>query len=55
MENEIKDAIKLLKKNGYVVTKWTQEMEEAATECEKMIEEGDEKDCNNCRCCVCLM
>lgn len=55
MNEEIKNAIKLLKKNGYIVKKWTKSMEQDANECEEMEEKGMSKDCCGCSCSVCLM
>lgn len=55
MNEEIKNAIKLLKNNGYIVKKWTRSMEEDANECEEMEEKGMSKDCCGCSCYVCLM
>jgi len=33
MEENIKEAIKLLRSNGYIVKKWTRAMEEDSNEC----------------------
>ena len=52
---EIQEAIKFLIKNGYVVKKWTAEMEHDANECEQMEIDGKSKDCCGCSCGVCLI
>jgi len=52
MEDKIKEAIKLLDQNGYVVKKITKTMQEDADKCEAMDFEGD---CMGCSCSVCLM
>lgn len=54
-ENEIENAKKLLKSNGYIVKKWTRSMERDANECVEMDEHGESKDCCGCSCSVCLM
>lgn len=55
MEENIKEAIKLLRSNGYIVKKWTNAMEEDADECCEMEERGESKDCCDCACSICLM
>ena len=55
MEEEITKAKQLLKKNGYVVKKWTRSMNQDADECVEMKEHGEQKDCCGCSCSVCLM
>ena len=55
MEDKIKDAIKLLKSNGYIVHRWTQAMDEAADRCVEMEAECKNMDCDSCPCSVCLM
>lgn len=55
MEDKIKEAITLLRANGYVVKKWTPAMERDADECERMDIEGQSKDCCGCACSVCLI
>lgn len=55
MKEEVKQAINLLRNNGYIVLKWTKEMEYAANECEEMEENGESMDCCDCPCNVCLM
>lgn len=54
-EDEIIKAIRLLKRNGYIVRKWTKAMDKDADECIKMEDRGEEKDCCGCSCSVCLM
>lgn len=55
MEDKIKEAIKLLRDNGYIVKKWTPAMNRDADECERMDIEGKSKDCIGCSCNVCLI
>lgn len=55
MEDNIREAIKLLKDNGYIIKKWTPEMERDADECERMDMVGKSKDCCGCTCGVCLI
>lgn len=52
---ELENAIKIVKQNGYVVTKRTKRMEEAANECEETEENGETKDCCDCPCSICLI
>lgn len=52
---ELENAIKIVRQNGYIVTKWTKRMEEAANECEEMQEHGKNKDCCGCPCSICLI
>ena len=54
-DDEVEKAIKLLKKNGYIIKKWTKSMEMDANECAEMEEKGISKDCCDCSCSVCLM
>ena len=54
LEEKIKDAIKLLRANEYIVKKWTPAMKHDADECERMDDEGESKDCCGCACSVCL-
>ncbi len=55
MSEEVRQAIKLLRNNGYIALKWTKEMEDAANECEEMEENGESMDCDGCPCNVCLI
>ena len=55
MEEYIVKAIKLLRDNGYIVKKWTPEMERDADECEQMELDGKNKNCCGCSCGVCLI
>lgn len=52
MENEIREAIRLLGQNGYVVTKLTEDMKKDSKACERMNFEGD---CSSCSCSICIM
>jgi len=54
MENEIQMAINLLRSNGFVVKKLTQDMIEDSKECEEMAERGEDKDCSGCSCGICV-
>lgn len=55
MKEEIINAITLLQDNGYIVKRWTRSMEKDANDCEKMAEQGKEKDCWDCACNICLI
>lgn len=48
---EIKEAIKLLEDEGYVVKKITRAMKEDAKKCEEC---GFEGDCMSCACSICI-
>ena len=50
MESKIKEAIELLQKNGYVVKKFTDTMNDDANKCA----ETGYGDCTTCSCFVCL-
>lgn len=52
MENNIQEAIKLLRENGYIVKKITTDMKKDADKCE---ENGYEGDCMGCSCSICLV
>lgn len=53
-ETMVTQAKELLERNGYVVVKWTEDMEKDATECADQDAEGDLKDCSVCNCVLCL-
>lgn len=55
MSNSIDQCILHLRKNGYIVRKWTKDMQQDADECVELDEEGKSKDCGGCSCSVCLM
>ncbi len=44
-----------LKRNGYVVKKFTKNMQMDSDECVALDEKGKSKDCAGCSCSVCLM
>lgn len=48
-------AIKLLRKNDYAVIKKTPRMLLDERECEKISENGEDKECFSCACNVCTM
>ncbi len=50
MEERIKDAIELLRNNGYMVKKFTSKMDEDADSCV----EARCGDCMSCSCFVCM-
>lgn len=52
MEDKIKEAIKLLKTNNYIVIKCTKQMNEDMNSCEKS---SGSKDCCGCSCSICIM
>ncbi len=52
LENDIQEAIGLLKANNYIVIKMTSRMLKDAKECDEM--EGD-KDCLDCSCNQCVL
>lgn len=52
MEQNIKDAIALLKENGYIIKKLTKAMKRDADECETS---NCEKECLGCACNVCII
>jgi hypothetical protein len=51
-ENRIVEAIKLLRENGYIVKKFTKEMELDSDKCESS---NGNKDCMGCACSVCIV
>ena len=52
MENQIDEAIELLRENGYVVKKITESMQRDSDKCEQAEEE---QDCLGCACSICIM
>ena len=55
MEDKIKEAIKLLHENGYIVTKLTKAMKVDCDKCAEMSERGEDMDCLECACSICIM
>ena len=55
MKPNIRDAIKLLRSNGYHVIKDNDMMQRAATECVAMAEKGEDRDCCGCPCSICVL
>lgn len=55
LKDSIKSCITHLKRNGYIVKKYTEEMKEDSEECEKLDREGESKDCCGCSCSACLV
>jgi hypothetical protein len=53
--NDEKRAIKLLIENDYAVIKKSKGMLEDENECEEMRCKGEDKDCLECRCSICIM
>jgi hypothetical protein len=53
----IEEAISLLRKNGYFVTKITEAMESKMNECAKKYEENESEvdDCLGCICSICIL
>lgn len=54
MIKEIEEAIKLLHENGYAVKKITRAMEVDSRRCEEMSCKGEDMDCLECACSVCV-
>lgn len=55
MSNSIDQCILHLRRNGYIVRKWTKNMQQDSDECVALDEEGKSKDCGGCSCSVCLL
>lgn len=51
-KDDIKQAIKLLRENGYIVKRFTPSMRRASDECEAS---GWEMDCCGCPCNICII
>lgn len=54
-KEQLEEAIKLLRENGYVVRKITKSMITDSEECEEMQSKGEDKECCECSCSVCIM
>lgn len=54
MEKEIKEAIELLRGNGYIVKTLTNAMKEDCAKCEQMQENGEDMECFECACSICI-
>ena len=54
-KEKIENAIKLLRENDYAVIKKSKGMLIDEEECEKMSCKGEDKDCLECRCSICIM
>lgn len=52
MEDKIKEAIKLLTENGYIITKFTEKMDKDLNACESS---DGTKDCSCCACSICVI
>lgn len=48
---KINEAVKLLKENGYVVKKFTENMQKDSDKCESI---GGDGDCLGCACSICI-
>lgn len=55
MQDTISKYITYLNRNGYIVKKWTKDMQVDSDECVELDEKGKSKDCCGCSCSVCLM
>lgn len=55
MANNEQRAIKLLREKDYAVIKKSKGMLEDENECEEMSCKGEDKDCLECRCSICIM
>jgi len=51
MENQIEEAIKLLRQNDYAVIKMTKAMLEDTKKCDEL---GGDKECFGCSCNICV-
>lgn len=51
-KENIKQAIKLLRENGYIVKRFTPSMQRASDKCEAA---GYEGECGGCPCNVCIV
>lgn len=49
---ELKEALEIVKKEGYIVMKPSKRQEEDSIECE---ESGCTKECIECSCSICIM
>ncbi|WP_346848456.1 hypothetical protein [uncultured Clostridium sp.] len=54
-KEQLEEAIKLLRENGYVVRNITKLMISDSEECEEMQNNGEDKECCECSCSVCIM
>jgi len=55
LKQNIQNAIKLLRENGYEIIKITKEMHKDMDECVEADESRHPKDCCGCSCSICLM
>lgn len=55
MSDSIDQCILHLRRNGYIVRKWTEDMQQDSDECVALDEKGKSKDCGGCSCSVCLI
>ncbi len=53
--SSVDQCILHLRRNGYIVKKWTKNMQVDSDECVELDEKGKSKDCGGCSCSVCLM
>ena len=53
--NDIEKAKKLLKDNGYIILKFTEEMKNDSKECDAMDDDGESKECFFCSCSMCVI
>lgn len=53
MDGNLQKAKELLRANGYIVTKITDQMNKDADECVEMMENGQDKECFGCSCNIC--
>jgi len=51
MQNQIEEAKSILRKEGYVIIKITENMDKRMDECVN----GEKEDCCSCCACVCLL
>jgi hypothetical protein len=55
MNEELKQAIKLVRENGYIVKKVTEGMKRDCDKCQEMSENGEDMECFECAYSICIM
>lgn len=53
--DKIKNAIQLLKNNGFKIIKLSERMQKDMKECNEMNSIGKDKECLGCSCNICIM
>lgn len=52
--DELSKAMKLLRENGYLIIRYSKQMQKDAEECMKMMDNGEQKECWGCSCSKCV-